>query len=78
VIAGDIAPLREIVREGIDGLHARNEPQAIAAAILVLLRDPKRAAAMGQSGRARVGTDFTWEAVAQKTEAAYRSSIEKA
>ena len=78
VIAGDIAPLREIVRDGIDGLHARNEPRAIADAILALLRDPKRAAAMGESGRARVDSEFTWPVVAKKTEAAYRSSIEKA
>ena len=78
VIAGDIAPLREVVREGIDGLHARNDPPAIAAAILALLRDPKRAAAMGESGRARMETDFTWAIVAKKTEVAYRSSIERA
>jgi glycosyltransferase involved in cell wall biosynthesis len=78
VIAGDIAPLREIVREGVDGLHVRNEPQAIADAILALLRDPKRAAAMGESGRARADSQFTWPVVAKKTEAAYRSSIERA
>ena len=78
VIAGDIAPLREIVREGVDGLHARNEPRSIAAAILALLRDPARAAAMGKSGRDRVEREFTWAVVAKKTEAAYRSSIERA
>jgi len=78
VIAGDIAPLREIVREGVDGLNARNESRAIADAVLTLLRDPKRAAAMGESGRARVDSVFTWPVVARKTEAAYRSSIERA
>ena len=45
VIAGDIPPLREVVREGIDGLHAANEPRAIADAILLLLADPARATA---------------------------------
>jgi glycosyltransferase involved in cell wall biosynthesis len=78
VVAGDIAPLREIVREGIDGLHVRNEPRAIADAVLALLRDPQRAAAMGESGHARVDSVFTWPVVAKKTEAAYRSSIERA
>jgi hypothetical protein len=33
---------------------------------------------MGESGRARVESDFTWPIVAKKTEAAYRSSIERA
>ena len=76
MIAGDIPPLREIVREGIDGLHARNEPRAIAKAILALLRDPERAHAMGETGRARMERLFTWPIVAKKTEAAYLSALD--
>lgn len=71
VIAGDIAPLREVVRDGVDGLHAANAPRPIADAILTLLADPARAAAMGASGRARVAERFTWPAIAAQTEAAY-------
>ena len=71
VIAGDIAPLREIVRDGVDGLHAANAPEPIADAILTLLADPARAAAMGASGRVRVAERFTWPAIAARTEAAY-------
>lgn len=75
VIAGDIPPLREVVREGVDGLHARNEPTDIARAILALLRDPEAARRMGESGRERTSRDFTWPAVAKKTEAAYQAAI---
>jgi glycosyltransferase involved in cell wall biosynthesis len=71
VIAGDIAPLREVVREGIDGLHVANDPRAIAGAILALLRDPERARRMGAAGRERVEREFSWPAVAIRTEAAY-------
>jgi glycosyltransferase involved in cell wall biosynthesis len=78
VIAGDTPPLREVVREGIEGLHTRNEPRAIADAILALLRDPERARRMGESGRARVSSEFTWAAVARRTEAAYRVAIARA
>ena len=74
VIAGDIAPLREIVREGIDGLHAANEPGAIADAILTLLADPIRASGMGAAGRARVAERFTWPVIAALTEAAYKAA----
>ena len=74
VIAGDIAPLREVVREGIDGLHAKNEPHAIADAILAVLGDPARATAMGAAGRARARERFTWPAIAALTEAAYRAA----
>ncbi|MDQ2953208.1 MAG: glycosyltransferase family 4 protein [Chloroflexota bacterium] len=75
VIAGDIPPLREVVREGIDGLHTRNDAGAVAAAILTLLRDPERARRMGESGRQRALSVFTWSAVAKKTEAAYRDAL---
>jgi len=74
VIAGDIPPLREVVREGIDGLHATNDPRAVAHAILALLADPARAAAMGAAGRERLNERFTWPAIAAKTEAAYRAA----
>lgn len=75
VIAGDIAPLREVVREGIDGLHAANEPRAIADAVLALLRDPDRARRMGEAGRARLEREFSWPAVAKRTEAAYVAAV---
>jgi glycosyltransferase involved in cell wall biosynthesis len=74
VIAGDIAPLREVVREGIDGLHAANEPRAVADAILELLTDPARAAAMGAAGRERLAERFTWPAIAARTETAYHGA----
>jgi glycosyltransferase involved in cell wall biosynthesis len=74
VIAGDIAPLREVVRDGIDGLHAANDARAIADAILALLADPAKATAMGASGRARVTERYTWPIVAAKTEAAYAAA----
>jgi glycosyltransferase involved in cell wall biosynthesis len=75
VIAGDIAPLREVVREGVDGLHAANEPRAIADAILALLRDPDRARRMGAAGRERLEREFSWPAVARRTEAVYLAAI---
>ena len=75
VIAGDIPPLREVVREGVDGLHVRNEPRAIADAILALLRDPEHARRMGIVGRERVSREFSWPAVARRTEAAYAAAV---
>jgi len=75
VIAGDIPPLREVVREGIDGLHARNEPRAVADAILALLRDPARSRAMGEAGRTRAAERWSWPAVAERTEGAYRAAL---
>ena len=75
VIAGDIPPLREVVREGVEGLHAANQPRAIADAILALLRDPDRARRMGAAGRQRLELEFSWPAVARRTEAVYLAAI---
>ncbi|HEY3127326.1 MAG TPA: glycosyltransferase family 4 protein [Candidatus Limnocylindria bacterium] len=75
VIAGDIPPLREVVREGVDGLHVRNEARPIADAILALLRDPDRARRMGAAGRERLAREFSWPAVARRTESAYLAAV---
>lgn len=75
VIAGDIAPLHEVVREGVDGLHARNEPRAIADAILRLLEDPALARRMGEAGRQRLRERWTWPLVAERTEQAYAAAL---
>jgi glycosyltransferase involved in cell wall biosynthesis len=75
VIAGDIPPLREVVREGIDGVHVRNQPRAVADAILALLRDPDRARRLGAAGRERVAREFAWSAVARRTVAAYETAL---
>ncbi|MGH2379505.1 MAG: glycosyltransferase family 4 protein, partial [Candidatus Limnocylindria bacterium] len=78
VIAGDIAPLREVVREGIDGWHARNKASDVARAVLRALEDPARSAAMGAAGRARVRERWTWPIVAERTEAAYAAALRMA
>jgi glycosyltransferase involved in cell wall biosynthesis len=71
VIAGDIPPLREVVRNGVDGIHSRNEPRAVADAILRLLSDPDAARRMGESGHQRLVDRFTWARIAESTESAY-------
>jgi glycosyltransferase involved in cell wall biosynthesis len=74
VIAGDIPPLREVVRDRVDGLVVAQDPDAIARAILTLLGDPVRARRMGESGRFRLQERWTWELVAERTERAYTAA----
>ena len=74
VIAGDIPPRREVVREGIDGLHAANEPRAIARAIMRILSDPEGARRMGEAGRARLRERYTWATIAERTERVYAAA----
>jgi starch synthase len=49
-----------MVDDGVTGiLIPRDQPDALAEAILTLLEDPARARAMGEAGRRRVERDFT-------------------
>jgi starch synthase len=41
--------------------------QGLAESVNELLADPQRVAAMGQAGRARAITEFSWAAVAERT-----------
>jgi glycosyltransferase involved in cell wall biosynthesis len=78
VIAGDIPALREVVRDGVDGLIVPQEPGAIARAVLTLLGDTTRARRMGESGRFRLQEKWTWDLVAERTERAYEAARERA
>ncbi len=73
VIAGDIPPLREVV-DGA-GICVPQRPEAIANAILALIGDPDRARELGARGYERATTRYTWEAVTDRVEVAYRAAV---
>lgn len=77
VIAGDIPPLREVIRDGVDGVLVSQDPHAIARAILSLLGDTTRARRMGESGRFRLQEKWTWDLVAERTERAYFDAVKR-
>ena len=63
----------EAIAEGETGLLVPvNDSPAIAAAIVALLADPSRRAAMGAAGRARVARQYSREAMAEGMVAVYR------
>jgi glycosyltransferase involved in cell wall biosynthesis len=62
----------EIVADGETGfLVPPRDPDALAAAIVMLLRDPARATAMGHAARARVSDVFDIHAHARAVEAVF-------
>jgi glycosyltransferase involved in cell wall biosynthesis len=66
----------EVVVHGKTGLLvAPHDEPALAKAILQLLKDPARRAAMGAAGRARVVAQFSIEKMVQGTLAVYRDLI---
>lgn len=74
VIGGDQPTTREIVSDGIDGLLVPQSADRVADAILELLRDPARRAAMGRAGALKLAR-YTWERTLERTEEAYRIAL---
>ena len=72
VVASNVGGIPDIVRHGETGLLCpEKDPQALATAILELLRDPERANRLGRQGHALVRTEFSWEHVVGQWEAFY-------
>jgi starch synthase len=76
VVASRTGGIPEVVEDGKTGLLvAPDDPASLADAVNTLLGDPGRAAAMGQAGRERAVTEFSWAAVAAQTAALYAELI---
>jgi starch synthase len=72
VVGTRVGGIPEVVADGETGLLVPPEdPEALAVALNVLLRDPGRARAMGQAGRARAVAEFGWDAIAAQTAGLY-------
>ena len=74
VVATRVSSAPEIVAEGQTGLLVPPEDVgALADALLALLGDPVRAAAMGEAGLARARSEFSVTRMAERTGAVYSS-----
>jgi len=72
-VTGRLVPIDQLH----DGTGTPTDPEAfvrdLAAALTEVVSDPERAARMGEAGRARAETEFSWTAIAEQTRAIYRS-----
>ena len=76
VVATAIGGNGEAVEPGVTGtLVPPHDVAASAAAIVALLGDPGRSAAMGRAARARWGARFTADRMVAETEALYRRAL---
>lgn len=74
VVATRVSAAPEIVGDGETGvLVPPDDARALAEAVLGLLADPVRAAAMGEAGLARAQSEFSVARMAERTAAVYAS-----
>lgn len=73
VLAGDSGGAPETVRPGTTGFVV-HDVSDIVEGIDLLLSDPERASAMGAAGRAFVTSEYRWDKVVERIEAAVRAA----
>jgi glycosyltransferase involved in cell wall biosynthesis len=76
VVAAAVGGLRDTVVDHGTGIHVPpRDPEAIAAALALLLGDPELRAELGAAGQERARTRYSWDRVAAETEKAYQLAI---
>ena len=79
VVVTDVGSIPEIVDDGVTGFIVlpRNS-EALADAIVKLLKDEKLRRQMGENAYKKLKTDLSWNDIAEKTIEVYKKAIEDA
>jgi starch synthase len=77
VVATDVGSIPEVVDEEKTGLIVPpRDPEALARAIIRILKDEKLRIQMGENGFKKLNTDLSWDNVVDKTMAVYREAVD--
>ncbi|TLM81630.1 glycosyltransferase [Pseudarthrobacter sp. NamE5] len=76
VVAAAVGGLRDTVVDHGTGLHVPpRDPEAIASALALLFGNPALRAELGNAGKLRAQTRYSWDRVAAETEKAYQLAV---
>lgn len=76
VVVAAVGGLQDSVVDGVTGLHVPpRDDAALADALATLLADPGCVERLGRAGRHRVESGYSWDRVAELTEAAYLTAL---
>lgn len=79
VIGAEVGGIKSTVVDGSTGyLVPSRDPQAVAARLATLQRNPGLARAMGEAGLRRAGQHYTWRIVARQAAAVYAAVLAEA
>lgn len=75
LVASTAGGLAELVVDGVTGLSVTpGDVDGIAAAVRAVLTDPTGAARRARAAKARLGTEFAWQGIAERTAEVYRTA----
>jgi glycosyltransferase involved in cell wall biosynthesis len=78
VVATSVGGTPDLIDDGVHGLLVRRrDPEALAAAIARLLRDPELCQRLGEAGRKRQAAEFDVRALVRRLEALYVELLAK-
>ncbi len=76
VVATAVDGNTDLIRDGVDGLLVpRDDPVALAQALVRILRDPDLAKRLGEEARRRARAGYTAEAMVERTLRVYREAL---
>ena len=79
VIGCRVGAVPAVVDDGVDGLLVpRRDPNALASALLRLLEDETLRRQLGEQGRAKVQTNYTWDIVIARFRQVYEQTVDRA
>ena len=79
VVVTNVGSIPEIVDDGVTGfIVPPKNPEALAEAIVKLLKDEKLRKEMGENAYKKLKTDLSWDKIAEKTIEVYEKAIEDA
>lgn len=77
VVVTDVGAMPEIVDDGITGfIVPPKNPEALAKAIIKLLKEEKLRKQMGENAYKKLKTDLSWDKIAKKTIEVYEKAID--
>lgn len=77
VIGCNIPAVAEVITDGVDGFLVEPEPHQIAEKIIYLLLNPSQAQTMGEAGKQKVESRYTWQKIADRTEQVYQKVLKR-
>jgi glycosyltransferase involved in cell wall biosynthesis len=76
IVATAVGGIPEVIQDGVSGvLVPPEDPERLADAMLLMLREPDRARAMGNAGFARLREEFSPDRMADATAAVYERAL---